>query len=445
MISKKTGIEYIGNYQFEDVIRQELKGPIGQGVVKYPNGDRFEGFFHLSYAHINGPAYAADGKYQFADGSVIEHAWINTSSDLEVLDLIGLYRVKHPQGPDTLTPFYCHKRNGIEVVLAEKPYAIEWYEGEKLQELEMDSYDYKQIDEDRSILTVRLKNGIVIKHYSGDTELNDYDRRVFKTHFESEVFYPDGSFAGSYGYNFFDLKPYDGYITIHSTNGKYHHENWKEGRLEKTEEEHWDVRMAKTVELPNPFDKDKTVEARVWDGHISYRYPAWTYDGEMKDGMPNGIGVLAPVHQGLSPVSDDIDTEGRRYEGEFKDGLCHGYGVFTYPQGGIVQDGEWVEGVFQEKNAPTEPIMLNVWLRGDASDKQTVEAKVGEFPFFRGFGGLRIERIEKRRITFSFFRDIYQLTPGESLDLDSEIDGPEDSQGCVYESYEYHLRITWKK
>lgn len=444
MIGKKSRINYIGDWQFGDTIRQELAGPIGEGIVEYPNGDKFKGFFLLNYAHINGPAYAAHGEYRFADGSVIEHAWINTSDDLEVMDLIGVYPVKHPQGPDTLTPFYCHKRNGIEVVLAEKPYAIEWYEGEKLQELEMDSYDYEQIDKDRSILTVRLKNGIVIKHYSGDTELNDYDKRVFKTHFESEVFFPDGSFAGSYGYNFFDLKPYDGYITIHSTNGKYHHENWKEGRLEKAEEEHWDIRMAKTVELPNPFDKDKTVEARVWAGHISYRYPAWNYDGEMKDGMPNGIGVLAPVHQGLSLVSDDIDTEGRRYEGEFKDGLCHGYGVFTYPQGGIVQDGEWVEGVFQEQEAPDEPIMLNVWLRGDASDKQTVEAKVGEFPFFRGFGGLRIERIEKHRITFSFFRDIYQLTPGESLDLDSEIDGPEDSQGCVYESYEYHLRITWK-
>ena len=444
MIGKKSRINYIGDWQFGDTIRQELAGPIGEGIVEYPNGDKFKGFFLLNYAHINGPAYAAHGEYRFADGSIIEHAWINTSDDLEVMDLIGVYPVKHPQGPDTLTPFDCHKRNGIEVVLAEKPYAIEWHEGEKLQELEMDSYDYKQIDKDRSILTVQLKNGIRIKHYSGDTELNDYDRRVFKTHFESEVFFPDGSFAGSYGYNFFDLKPYDGYITIHSTNGKYHHENWKEGRLEKAEEEHWDIRMAKTVELPNPFDKDKTVEARVWAGHISYRYPAWNYDGEMKDGMPNGIGVLAPVHLGLGPVSDDIDTEGRRYEGEFKDGLCHGYGVFTYPQGGIVQDGEWVEGVFQEQEAPDEPIMLNVWLRGDASDKQTVEAKVGEFPFFRGFGGLRIERIEKRRITFSFFRDIYQLTPGESLDLDSEIDGPEDSQGCVYESYEYHLRITWK-
>ena len=446
MISKKNGIEYIGDYQFEDVIRQELKGPIGQGVVKYPNGDRFEGFFHLSYAHINGPAYAADGKYQFADGSVIEHAWINTSDDLEVMDLIGVYRVKHPQGPDTLTPFYRHKRSGIEVVLAEKPYAVEWNEGKKLQELEMDSYEYKQIDEDRSILTVKLKDGTLIKHYSGDTELNNYDERVFKTRFESEVHYPNGSFVDCYGYGMRDLKPYDGYITIHSTNGKYHHENWKEGRLEKAEEERWDFRMAKTVELPDPFDKNKKIEARVWDGHISYRYPTWTYDGEMKDGMPNGIGVLVSHHHGLDGFgSNDIDTEGRRYEGEFKDGLCHGYGVFTYPRGGIVQDGEWVEGVFQEKEAPDQPIMLKVVLSGDDSDNQMVEAKVGSFPYFSGFGGLRIDRIEKGRITFSDYGKIYLLTPGETLYLHHEIEGDADHDGCVYDSKDYYLRIIWRK
>lgn len=435
-MKSKNGLEYIGGYQFEDVIRQELRGPIGQGTVKYPNGDRFEGSFHLSYAHINGPAYAADGRYQFADGSVIEHAWINTSADLAVMDLIGVYRVKHPQGPDTITPFYRHKRNGIEVVLAEKPYAIEWYEDEKLQELEMDSYNYKQIDEDRSILTVKLKNGTIIKHRSGDLESNDYDHMVFKTLFESEVHYPDGSFIDCYGYHLRNLKPYDGYLTIHSTNGKCHNENWKEGQLEKSEEERWDYSGAKRAELPDPFNKSNTMEAQVWIGHICYRYSTWIYDGEMKDGRPDGQGVL---------VGDDVDTRGRRYEGEFKNGLCHGHGVFSYPEGGFVQDGEWLEGVFQEENAPTEPIMLNVWLSGDDSDKQTVEAQVGRFPYFTGFGGLRIDRIEKRCITFSFYGDVYLLTPGESLDLDSEIDGPEDSQGCVYTSYDYHLHITWKE
>lgn len=432
MIGKKSRINYIGDWQFGDTVRQELAGPIGEGIVEYPNGDKFKGFFLLNYAHINGPAYAAHGEYRFADGSVIEHAWINTSEDLEVMDLIGAYLVKHPQGPDTLTPFYRHKRNGIEVVLAEKPYAIEWYEGEKIQELEVDSYDYKPIDKDRSILTVALKDGTVIKHCSGDTELNDYNKRVFKTHFESEVHDPDGSFIDGYGYSFKGLKPYDGYLDVHSTNGKSHYETWKKGRRVKTEEERWDYHGAKRTELPEPFDKSHLMEAWVWDGHINYCSNTWIYDGDMKDGLPNGRGVL-------------VGTRDRRYEGGFKDGLCHGHGVFTYHESGIAQDGEWVEGVFQEKEAPDKPIMLNVWLSGDASDKQTVEAKVGDFPFFRGFGSLRIDRIEKRCITFSFFRDVYLLTPGESLDLDAEIDGPEDSQGCVYESYEYHLHITCKE
>ena len=351
------------------------------------------------------------------------------------MDLIGVYPVKHPQGPDTLTPFYRHRRDGIEVVLAEKPYAVEWSEGEKIQELEVDSYDYKPIDRDRSILTVTLKDGTVIKHRSGDTELNNYDKRVFKTHFESEVHHPDGSFINGYGYPFWGLKPYNGYLTVHTTNGKYHRETWKAGKRVETEEERWDYWGAKRTELPEPFNKDKKMEAWVWNGHISYHSGAWIYDGDMKDGLPNGRGVL---------VGDEVDTRGRRYEGEFKDGLCHGHGVFTYPEGGIVQDGEWVEGVFQEKEAPDGPIMLHVVLSGDSSDDRMVEAKVGEFPFFKGFGGLRIDRIEKKCITFSFYGDIKLLTPGETLRMHEALEGREYSDGCVYEYYDYYLSITWK-
>lgn len=61
MRGKNSGIVYDGWFEFGDVIRQELKGPKGEGSVIYPNGDHFEGFFHLNYAHIYGPAYAADG------------------------------------------------------------------------------------------------------------------------------------------------------------------------------------------------------------------------------------------------------------------------------------------------------------------------------------------------------------------------------------------------
>ena len=435
MRGKNSGIVYDGWFEFGDVIRQELKGPKGEGSVIYPNGDHFEGFFHLNYAHIYGPAYAADGKYTFADGSVIEHAWINTSDDLEVMDLIGIYPVKRAIGPDTITPFYRHKINGIEIVLSEKRYAIEWFDGERIQDLELASYDYKQLDENRSVLTITLKNGIIIEQRSGDTELNSYDHRVFKTHLGSDVYYPDGSSIDFWGYPLKQLKPFHGYMTVHTTDGKCHEEKWDQGELVKLENEKWDVRGAKVLQLPDPFNKNDIVECRVWNGHIDYFYRRWIYDGDMADDRPNGIGVL---------VGDSVDTRGRRYEGEFKDGLCHGHGVFTYPEGGITQDGDWMEGVFQEDEAPDAPIMLNVWLHGDDTEKTKVEAKVGKFPYFTGFGGLRIDRIEKRCITFAFYSEIKLLTPGETIHFYNEIDGREDHDGCVYESYEYYLDITWK-
>lgn len=436
MIGKNNGIQYKGGWQHGSVILQKLEGPIGDGVVDYPNGDHFEGYFHLSYAHIDGPAYAADGRYSFADGSVIEHAWINTSKDVEIMDLIGVYRVRHPSGPDTITPFDRHKRNGLELILTEKPYAIEWHEGKKLQELEVDSYEFKQIDKDLSELTITLTNGTIVTQCSGKREQNEYDKWVFQTSLRGSILYPDGISLDYYGYNLKNLKPYNGWITVHSLNGKHHGEEWKNGALVQTHEETWDENAAKKIQLPDPFDPSDLVEALVWDGHIKYAYGRWLYDGDMKDDRPNGFGKLA---------GNFLDTRGRQYEGEFKDGLCHGHGVFTYPDGGFTQDGEWVKGVFQENEAPEGPIMLNVWLHGDDSDKQKVEAKIGTFPYFTGFGGLRIDRIEKRCITFAFYDEIKLLTPGETIHFHNEIDGPEDHDGCVYTSEDYYLDITWKE
>ena len=286
------------------------------------------------------------------------------------------------------------------------------------------------------MLTITLKNGIIIEQRSGDLELNGYDKKVFKTHFESDIYYPDGSSVSYWGYPMKHLQPFHGYMTVHTTDGKCHEEKWDQGELVKLENEKWDYRGAKALQLPDPFNKGETVKAWVWNGHIEYSYNHWVYDGEMKDNRPEGKGIL---------IGDDVGTRGRRYEGEFKDGLCHGYGVFTYPEGGITQDGEWKEGIFQEDEAPNEPIMLNVWLHGDDSKKQTVEAQVGTFPYFTGFGGLRIDRIQKRCITFAFYRETKQLSPGQTVHFHSEIEGPEDHDGCVYESDDYYLDITWKK
>lgn len=436
MIGQNSGIKYKGGWQHGSVISQKLEGPLGDGVVVFPNGDSFEGYFHLSYAHINGPAYAAEGKYKFADGSTIEHAWINTSKDMEHVGLVGLYRIKHPYGPDTLTPFLGHKRNGWELVLTEKPYAIEWYKDEKIQELEVASYNLEQLDKDRSVLTIVLKDGTVITQNSGKLEQNQYDRWVFQTYLHDSISFADGVSIDCYAYNLRHLKPYDGWVTIHSANGKYHEEEWENGKLVQAKEEKWDESAVTEIKLPDPFDKTDLVTAKIWGGHVKYYYGRWLYDGELKDGRPNGFGVL---------VGDGPDTKGRRYEGEFQDGLCHGYGVFTYPEGGITQVGEWVKGVFQEEDAPSDPIMLHVVLSGDDSDDQMVEAKIGKFPYFTGFGGLRIDRIEKQRITFTFYDDIRLLTPGETLHYHQEIEGREWSDGCVYDSDDYYLDITWIK
>ena len=73
---------YYGEWQLGDTVKQLLEGPIGKGAIDYPNGDRFEGFFHLSYACINGPAYAARGKYLFANGDVVDDCWIDGNDQL---------------------------------------------------------------------------------------------------------------------------------------------------------------------------------------------------------------------------------------------------------------------------------------------------------------------------------------------------------------------------
>ena len=227
------GIEYNGGWQEGSVILQKLEGPMGNGTVTYPNGDRFEGFFHLSFAHTSGPAYAADGRYDFADGSFIERAWIKTSEDLVHMDLIGVYHIRSAKGPDTLTPFKCHHRCGIEVVLAEKPYAIEWHEGEKIQELGLQSYTFEHLDKDRSVLTIVLSDGTVVKETGGRLEQNKYNNWVFDTCLHTTVSQPDGTTFESYGYNMKHLKPFDGRVSVHETCGRYHNEVWEKGQLKE--------------------------------------------------------------------------------------------------------------------------------------------------------------------------------------------------------------------
>lgn len=433
---------YCGGWQHGDTIRQELKGPIGEGSVDYDNGDKFSGYFHLSYAHINGPCYAADGKYTFADGSFIEKAWIVTSSDIEVMDLLGVFRVKHPDGPDSIALFHRNKRYGLELFLAEKPYAIEWYANEKLRELEVASYDIKQLDEDRLTLTIDLPDGTRVIQRGGKLELNNYDRMVFDPSVDGDIYYPDGSSYSHWGWGLKYLKPFSGWGTIHQTNGKSVEQHWENGELVESKPEKWDYRGSTRVMLPDPFTADSTMDAFVWNGHIKY-HNKWVYDGEIADNMPNGKGVL---------VGDDIGTRGRRYEGEFKDGFCHGKGVYTF--GDIRQEGEWTNGVFQNPDAPAQAPTLhfkwfhNEWSMGGRDDnedkKWNTEAKPGKLEI-QGFYGIKIESIGQDEIFFADYDRIISLKKGEEIHFHNSIDGYEDHDGCVWDGDEYDLIISWKE
>lgn len=438
---------YIGGWQFGDTIREELKGPIGDGEVTYPNGDHFKGYFHLSYASINGPAYAAEGRYDFADGSFIEKAWINTSSDQTIFDLHGVFRIHHPQGHDSIAMFFRNKRIGFELVLTEKPYAIEWYAGERQREVEVKAYDIAEPDEDCLRLDLTLEDGTRIVQRGGCYTSNNYNEHVYEPHTDNTVWLPNGDSIDMWNWGLKQLKPYDGYFTVHcAETQRFREEHWENGNLTKAEDWKRDSRAAKYLTLPEPFGKGEN-RALVWqDGHIVYFNVGWTYDGEVKDDRPEGRGVL---------TSDSFTTEGQRYEGEFHEGLAHGQGVFENSKAGIRQEGTFVKGRYQEPNAVDGPIMLHAnyghsrWSISSSGkwkyEESDFEAKLDRLPFI-GFGDINIARIEKDCITLTDYNgNVKELHPGESLHYSAEIEGREWSDGCVYDGDDYSLELTWEE
>lgn len=80
-----------------------------------------------------------------------------------------------------------------------------------------------------------------------------------------------------------------------------------------------------------------------------------TYEGEMKNGYPNGAGV-ATFPDGMSRAGIYINAylnghgmqtfpDGKKFIGEFKDNLMHGQGVAYNEDGSIFHDGEWENGL----------------------------------------------------------------------------------------------------
>lgn len=450
-------IIYKGGWQWGDTILEKLEGPIGDGEVCYPNGDRFKGAFHLSYASINGPAYAADGRYTFADGSYIERAWIHTSKEKmpQWWGLNGVFRIHHPQGPDSIAMFLRGgKRYGFELFLSEEPWVKEWYAGnlvvrysgpDELFYYEVVDYELDETSRvDCTMLRLTLRDGdkvYRIEQQGGKYTANKYDNYIYEPSTHATVYLPNGDSLDHYGDGVRDFRPYDGYVDVHCAQTFMHRmEHWVKGELEDNREWKYDRRAAKHLKLPCPIFYDWMIEADVWpDGHIEYM-GGKSYDGKVADDMPEGVGVLTDRDQG-------------RYEGEFHKGRCHGKGTFVDTETGIRQEGTWVNGKFQEPNAATKPVILHAchghseWSISHQGDweyeESDIEAKLGSLDFI-GFGDIKVARIEQNCITLTQGSNSYLLTPGEQLNFSAEIEGREYSDGCVYDGDDYKLTLAWK-
>ncbi|UKK48958.1 hypothetical protein L6475_03045 [Prevotella sp. E9-3] len=434
----ENGKKYYGDWQWGDTIRQQLQGPIGNGAIDYPNGDRFEGFFHLSYAHINGPAYTASGKYKFKDGSEVPDCWIDGNDQL-----MGIYRWKDAQGLKRITMWVCGVKWGIEIIEGEKPVAIEYCNGKEVQRWESEvTYEFNNDSTDTSRMEILLPNGIRIRQWGGKAECD--------VSFPScVVYYKNGDSFSHYGRSTRLLQPWNGYGTYHrASDGKMLKGEWKEGKQtdEKAEWE-YDPQGAKRMELEtDPYGNKLTEEVLVWADRIEYDYKK-VYEGEIKDGRPEGKGIYTDAD------SVDYGEEPRRYEGEFHNGLCHGHGIYTYPSAGIRQEGSWANGKFLDSEAPDGPIMLHVhwtddeWSMGGGSKverkKFDIEAKVGELDI-QGFRSVRIEEIRPNAIVFKEYDCPSRiLTPGESIHFSNSIDGYEDHDGCVWDGDDYDMTVSW--
>lgn len=425
---------YKGSWQQGSTILQKLEGPIGEGEVFYPNGDHFKGYFHLSYAHINGSAYAAEGRYEFADGSYIEDAWIHTSDDNDPMHwgLHGVFRIHHPKGGDSIAMFlHGGRRYGFELFLPdaswEKPRVREWYGGGSVvrycgpgELFQYEVVDY-QVDETGksgfTTLRLTLRDGedvYRVEQYGGKYEKNNYDNSIYEPSTRVILHLPNGDSLDHYGDDVREMKPFDGYVDVHcAKTGKWRTERWENGVLADDQEWKYDVRAAKETTLPEPTGVESQMKALVWaDGHIEYNDKEWTYDGEVKYGRPDGQGVL----QG------DSYHGNRRYEGEFANGVY----VSTEEQ----YDGEITLHVKSGENGSYE--------------EYDIVAKRGRLNI-RGFWNYEITSVKADSITIEFYEEKYVVRPGEPLHLYNEIEGREWSDGCVYDSDEYTLDITWKE
>ena len=431
----KKAVKYIGEWQEKSVILEKLEGPIGEGRVEFPNGDTFEGYFHLSFAQIQGPCYVADGKYTFADGKYIENAWINTSADLTKFGLKGVYEVRNVDGSLASITSFWFDRHGIEVLLAPKIEVVEWYDGEEQGRYDVNNYTLNAIDKDRRELVVELVNGMSITMVGGRLQPNKYEKYIYENYLMGKVAYDNGEIYESINYNIRNLQPYDGVGTRILPNATKRDEYYKGYDLDCIKNECWDKSRAEKKKLPNPINPQDELVAYVWSNHIEYGYQSnMIYDGDVVDGMPHGQGVLKDVRSQAFIDGKMCNTWRFTYEGTFERGRCHGRVVFTDSEEEITHEGKWENGL----SVGVTPVTLRYeWkriLEGEV-DIRTGTIEIGGVGMkcpFDGFEYIRLLEVSASQIVFTVCEP---LRPGGSMSLENEL---------TYD-LKYYLNLYWDK
>lgn len=431
----KEEVKYFGDWQQRSVVTEKLEGPTGQGRVEFPNGDKFEGYFHLNFASIQGPCYVANGKYTFADGKYIENAWINTSEDLTKFGLKGVYEVHNADGSlASITSFWLNERHGIEVVTAPSAEAVEWYLGKEQKRYEIDRYSLNAINGNCRELVVELATGETITMVGGRYILNKYDNQVYENYLSGRIVYTNGEVYTSVNYNIRNLQPYDGVGTRSLLNGKIRDEYYKGYELTDIKDEHWDSARAEVRNIPDPIHPENFMEARVWSNHIEYGYNRnMIYDGDVVDGMPHGQGVLSNMRSQAFINGSLSHTWRFTYKGTFEHGRCHGSIVFTDHEKNTTCECEWKNG----RSVGMAPVVLRYeWrriLEGEFEIRTgTVEMGTGMKLPLDGFEYVYLLEASASQIAFNVREP---LRPGNSISLEKEL---------TYD-LRYYLNLYWDK
>ena len=114
----------------------------------------------------------------------------------------------------------------------------------------------------------------------------------------------------------------------------------------------------------------------VWKG-FGNKETHSVYKGQVKDGKPEGIGIL-------------IYKDGRKYEGNWKNGIWNGRGKYTFNDG-FGYEGEW-------KNGVENGMGILTYLNGDKYEGEFKNGKMLNGKMYKKNGDIHVQKNNEWKI-----------------------------------------------